>query len=102
MKKSLLHLHRERIVPAVRRCCGRFGSRAVIVAIAVLIGVLAALATSLMHAIMMFPESWETQLWQSADGGWRPAFLGFALLPFAGLALSFLSQPQLVSQPRER
>ena len=92
MKKLLLHLHRERIVPAVKFCSGRFGARAVIVVIAVLIGVLAALATSLMHVIMMFPARWEIRMWQGAAGGEWLAGLGFVLLPFAGLALSFLIQ----------
>ena len=94
MKKFLLHLHREKIVPAVRYLCDRFGCRAVLVVLAVLIGTLAAFATSAMHALMSLPAYWDQILFTLSSGergNWLH-YLGFALLPFAGLTLSFLVQ----------
>lgn len=92
MKKVLLRFHRCRIVPAVKFCSCRFGSRSVIIFLAVLIGVLGALATALMHAIMMFPARWEISLLKSSSAGRVGYYLAFCLLPLAGLATSFLIQ----------
>ena len=94
MKRFLLRLHRERIVPAVKFCSGHFGCRSVLVVLAVLIGILAALATSAMQALMIFPGQLGETLFQRSAGDAHPRlyYLGFALLPFAGLALSFLVQ----------
>ena len=91
MKKFLLRFHRRRIVPAVKFCSGRFGSRSVIVFLAVLIGVLCALATALMHTIMMIPVRLELDLLKRSEEhfGW---YLAFAVLPLAGLTISFLVQ----------
>ena len=94
MKKFLLHIHRERIVPAVKACCGRFGCRPVLIFLAVLIGILAALATTAVHALMFLPIEWGEMLFLRSRGDSAPLlyYLGFVLLPFAGLVLSFLVQ----------
>ena len=68
MKKFLLHLHREKIVPAARYCSDRFGCRAVLVVLAVLIGTLAALATSAMHALLSIPAYWDQTLFTLSSG----------------------------------
>ena len=94
MKKILLHIHRERIVPAVKKCCERFGSRPVLIVLAVLIGILAAFATTAIHALMFLPIKWGEILFLRSRGDSVPQlyYLAFALLPFAGLVLSFLVQ----------
>ena len=61
---------------------------------AVLIGILAALATSAIRALMILPCRWDQTLFALSSSGnhrWL-CYLGFALLPFAGLTLSFLIQ----------
>ena len=94
MKKFLLHLHRERIVPAVKYCSGHFGCRSVLIVLAVLIGILAALATTAMQLLMLYPGELGETLFQRSHGDVHHLlyYLGFALLPFIGLVLSFLVQ----------
>ena len=92
MKKHLLRWHRLRIVPTVKFCSERFGSRSVIVAIAILIGILAALATSAMHLVMLYPVEWGQQCFAASQNGNWSSYLAFSLLPFLGLALSFMVQ----------
>ncbi|MBQ6352824.1 MAG: chloride channel protein, partial [Lentisphaeria bacterium] len=99
MKRHLLRFHRLRIVPAVRFCNERFGCRSVIVALAVVIGILAAFATAAMHLLMHWPIQLGQQLFADAQNGGGSSYLAFSLLPFAGLALSCLV-PHLWGGPR--
>ena len=87
MRKFLLSFHRRKIVPAVKSCESRL-----IIPLAVMIGILAALATSAMHALVMLPSDWALS-WHPRvmAGEWRYRAL-FVLLPLAGLTISFLIQ----------
>lgn len=92
MKKFFLRIHRERIVPAVKFCGERFGTRSVLVLLAVLIGILAALAIAAIHALMLLPTRIDQTLFAEAMAGQWLCILGFAVMPFVGLVLSFLVQ----------
>ena len=92
MRRHLLRFHRLRIVPSVRFCSERFGSRSVIVVIAILIGVIAAFATAAMHLLMLYPIRRGQEWFAAAQDGDKYSYLAFSLLPFIGLALSFLVQ----------
>lgn len=74
-------------MPAAKSC-----EKQLIIPLAVLIGVLAALATAAMHALVMLPAEW-AKSWhpQVLAGDWR-YWLLFLLLPLAGLTVSFLIQ----------
>ena len=92
VKKFFLRLHRERIVPAVKFCSCRFGKRSVLVLMAVFIGMLAALAIAAMNLLMLFPMRMNQTLFAQASDGRVSSIVGFILLPFVGLLLSFLVQ----------
>ncbi len=92
MKKFLLRLHRRGIIPTVKYCNERFGSRSVIVSLAVFIGIIGALAAAAMHLLMMLPTQLGVELLhRSGDGRWW-YFAAFSLLPLVGLCISFLIQ----------
>ena len=92
VRKFFLHIHRERIVPAVKRCGERFGRRSVLVVMAILIGVLAALAIAAINALMILPVRINKELFAQAMDGELWSIAGFVLMPFVGLVLSFLVQ----------
>ncbi len=89
MVDFLLNLRRGLILKAERSLTRRFGSRALDVPLAMLVGVLAALVAASLHTLVSLLEKCSNWMRTSASP-WL--FILFMLMPFIGVALSCLFQ----------
>ncbi len=89
MGRYLLRLRRKSVLKLRNQWEHRLGSRSRIVPIAMLIGVIAAVAAAVLHELVALLEH-SGQLLKEADPRWGMA--GFLLLPFSGIALSYCAQ----------
>ena len=89
MGRFLLKLRRKSVLRLRNQWEHRLGSRSRIVPIAMLIGVIAAVAAAVLHELVALLEH-SGQLLKEADPRWGMA--GFLLLPFIGIAISYAIQ----------
>lgn len=92
MGKRLLKLHRKSVIRFRHKWDNRLGIRSKIVPIAMLIGVISAVAAAVLHELVAVIEHLGGKL---QTGGSGIAMCIFILLPLAGMALSYFTQRTL-------
>ena len=88
------------LMRAMQFITARAGSRGVLLCMAIVIGVLAAVAAALLHILVTALEKFSVRVWENAHSAddWK-YWLLFLLLPFIGISLAYLVQ-RLIGGPR--
>ena len=94
MRKILLRIHRNGIIKSVELWQKRGGERTLVIILALLIGVVTACATAVLHVLVSRLDKFglylETKLIENGESWYWLAFA--ALIPLCGIAISYLIQ----------